>query len=60
MLRKYWGPFAVHIDDDNQVVSVTLERCGPTRWQLLKPEIEKLREYVLKRAGEYGYSVVEV
>jgi len=38
-MRKYYGPFTIHVDEDNQVVRVTLERVGPKCLQLLEPEI---------------------
>ena len=60
MDKRYFGPFTLLIDDDNQVVTVELKRCGPKSGQLQDGEIRLLREYVLAVARSYGFAVVEV
>ena len=59
-MKLFYGPYTLTIDDSDQVVRVELKRRGSERWQLLSTEIEKLRAYVLARAAEFGWPVVEV
>ena len=54
--QQYYGPFTIQVDDDEQQTTVHLKRRGPEH---LQPEIRQLRAYVLQRAAEYGYRVVE-
>ena len=56
---KYYGPFTIKVDSENQVTRVELKRRGPENWQLLSTEIEKLRQHVLRVAADYGFPVVE-
>ena len=57
-MKKYYGPFTLTIDEDNQVVTVELKR-GIKPWRLLDGELTRLRAYVLKVAEGYGWKVLE-